>query len=131
MAMRNPKSRNTRETSLRHVWLAGLGLVSLVRHDAVDAAGRLLGEVAGARQQARGVIERARALMLAFAGGARRRFDPVFGHFDDGIGARFAPLMRKQALRPRAASIAGRKPAAKKRVHVAPVAPGRSRRGDS
>ena len=116
MAMRNPKSRNTRETSLRHVWLAGLGLVSLVRHDAVDAAGRLLREMAGARQQAHGVIARARSLMLAVAGGARRRFDPVFRHFDDGIGARFAPLLRKQALHPRATPSAGRKPAAKKRV---------------
>ena len=128
MAMRKPKSRNARETSLRHVWLAGLGLVSVVRHDAVDAAGRLLGEMAGARQHARGVIAPAGSLMLAFARGARRRCDPVIGHFDDGIGARFAPSLRRQALRPRSMPGAGRKPAAKKRVHAAR---GRSRRGDS
>ena len=130
MAMRKPQSRNARETSLRHVWLAGLGLVSVVRHDAVDAAGRVLVEVAGARQGARGVIERATSLMLALASGARRRFDPVFGHFDDGIGVRFAPLLRKQALRPRAAPHAGRKPAAKKRAQAARGQSGRGHRKD-
>lgn len=104
MAMRKFKSRKTSETGLRHVWLAGVGLVSVVGHGALSAGGRLLGEVAGVRQRARGAVERAGSRLLVHLG-------PIIAHLDDGIGARFAPALRKQVMRPRAAPRPRRKPA--------------------
>lgn len=106
MTMRKLNSRNAGETTLRHVWLAGLGLVSVVRHGALSAGGRLLGEVAGVRQRAGGVVERVRSQLLVHLG-------PIIAHLDDGIGARFAPALRKQVMRPRATAPPGRKPTAK------------------
>ena len=106
MAMRKLKSRNTGETSLRHVWLAGLGLVSVVGHGALSAGGRLLGKVAGVRQRAGGVVERAGSRLLAQLG-------PIIAQLEDGIGARFAPALRKQVMRPRATPRPRRKPAAR------------------
>lgn len=70
---------HARETTLRHLWLAGLGLVSLLRTSAVATRAR-----------------------MPAAGVARGRIRDAIALLDEGIGTRLAPLVRALALRPRA-----------------------------
>ena len=44
--------RKTPEPTLRHVWLAGLGLIAVARREAVGAANDALGKLQSARRQA-------------------------------------------------------------------------------
>jgi len=93
------QSRETREISLRHVWLASLGAAVVTRREArnavetaVDGAGKL----------------RSRAIRLAAGAGAiargslmtvREQVEPKIGRFGAGVEARLAPVLEKIGLR--------------------------------
>lgn len=108
MAIRTPKSRNTRQTTLRHVWLAALGVASLVHRDTFNTGDRMLAQAARLRQRARDAADLARSVL------ARGLLGPAIARFEDGLGTRLAPAMRKLALRPRAHPGKERRPVARK-----------------
>jgi hypothetical protein len=113
MGIRKPQSRNAGQTTLRHVWLAGLGVASLVRRDTIKTGDRVLAQAARMQQRARGVADLARRVL------ARGPLGPAIARFEDGIGTWLAPAMRKLALQPRANPGKQRRPAARKTARVA------------
>lgn len=129
MAMSKPQSRNAGETSLRHVWLAGLGLASVARREAINAGGRALADAASLQRRARDLAEDAKAKVLAGADSARDRLDPIVAKVNDAIGVRLAPVLEKLGLRPRGVLTVRRTPVAKSTARrVAPRQPRRSTR---
>lgn len=87
-----------RETTVRHLWLAGLGLVSLLRPGAV--APRAIPPMQA--RQWRHRVAADPSVTRAADGSARRRIRDAITLLDEGIGARLAPLLRTLALRPKA-----------------------------
>lgn len=118
MANSKTKPRKTGTTTLRHVWLAGLGAASLLRRDAVDIGGRVITEALRLQGQARDAGARTRSKLASAASGP---LGSIIAAFEDGIGTRFAPAMRKLALRPHATPGAGRKPVQSGRTRRAPA----------
>lgn len=113
------RSRNAGRTSLRHVWLAGLGLVSLLRREAVNANERALAETRRLQRRAGGLVSEARAQAIAGADTAREQLDPII--------ARIAPALEMLGLRS-LGSYLGRSPLPKKAARRA--ASGRARRSN-
>lgn len=122
MAIRRPGARNAGQTTLRHLWLAGLGVVSLVRRDTIDTGDRMLAQAARLEQRARGVADLARRVL------ARGPLGPAIARIEDGIGPRLAPAMRRLALRPRANPGKVRRPAAGKSARGAAASQSRRKR---
>lgn len=91
MVAMNPKSHASGETTLRHVWLAGLGLVAIGRREALARRARL---------KARADELRQRALRAADAAQSRIRgsVEPQVGRFSADIEARLAPVLEKLGL---------------------------------
>ena len=57
--------RKTPEPTLRHVWLAGLGLIAVARREAVGAANDALGKLQSARRQAEAMAGQAQRDVLS------------------------------------------------------------------
>jgi len=107
MATRKPESRNARQTTLRHVWLASLGVASLVRIDTINTRDRMLAKAGRLQQRASGFADLAGRVL------ARGPLGPAIAAIEDGVGTLLAPAMRKLALRPRAQPGKERQPARK------------------
>lgn len=101
MAAAKRKSNAASKTTLRHVWLAGLGLVAVSRREALAAPAR-----ASARLDA---LQR-RVQELAGSAGARvRQVEPCVVQFSSEVEARLAPVLDKLGLK--------QKPKAKRAAH--------------
>ncbi|GAA5074819.1 hypothetical protein [Lysobacter panacisoli] len=79
------------ETTLRHVWLASLGLLAIGQREAFAARGRLV---------ARAVDLEGRARAFAGSAGAQLRgqVEPTVVRFSADIEARLAPVLDKLGL---------------------------------
>jgi hypothetical protein len=91
MAAVNSKSHASGETTLRHLWLAGLGLVAVGRREALARRARLKARADELRQAAGGFAEEAQARI-------RGRMGSRAGRFSADIEARLAPVLEKLGL---------------------------------
>lgn len=111
------KSRAKRpEPTLRHVWLAGLGLVAVARREAATAANDAAARVFALRQQAGKLVSDTQANVLGGIASVREQGEARVGQFSADVEARLAPVLSKLGLKParKPAKPRARKAAAKK-----------------
>lgn len=85
------KFRANQETTLRHLWLASLGLLAVGQREAFAARGRLVARAAGLQERAREFAESAGAQL-------RGQVEPTVVRFSADIEARLAPVLDKLGL---------------------------------
>lgn len=103
-------ARKTPEPSLRHVWLAGLGLIAVARR---EAAGRL----EAVRRQAETFAGQAQRDVLDRLNEVREQGEARVGRFSAEVETRLEPVLAKLGLKKPA-----RKPATRTRKKPAPAA---------
>ncbi len=81
MATAKRKSHPANEITLRHLWLAGLGLAAVARREALGARLRVLEQVREVRASLRGQVE------------------PQVVKFSQDVEARLAPVLDKLGLK--------------------------------
>lgn len=107
----------TRTTTLRHLWLAGLGLAVVARREALAGAGRAAGQVDALQRRVRDLASDARGNVVGGIENVRGQVEPKVVQFSAEVEARLAPVLDKLGLKGQRKSRAqrkGRKPAAKK-----------------
>lgn len=98
MAASNHRSRRAGQAGLRHVWLAGLGLASVLRREAVNANERALAEARRLQRLAGGVIAEARSQVVAGVETAREQVEPIVAKVTNEMVLRVAPALEKMGL---------------------------------
>ena len=104
MAAKKTIRTHARETTLRHLWLAGLGAVAIARREALNAANDAAARMESLKQQAgKRAGETQANLRESFAsvfeqGGAQAE------RFSAEVEARLAPVLIKLGLRPQTRS---------------------------
>ncbi|MGH8079895.1 MAG: hypothetical protein ACREP7_04920 [Lysobacter sp.] len=118
-AVKRKKQAAASETTLRHLWLAGLGLAVIARREALAGAGRAAGRVEALQQRVRDLASDARSNVRGGIENVRDQVEPKVIKFSADVEARLAPVLDKLGLKtgnkPRAQR-KSRKPAAKKPV---------------
>ncbi|MEI2430303.1 hypothetical protein RDV84_17470 [Lysobacter yananisis] len=113
-------------TTLRHLWLAGLGLAAVARREALAGAGRAAGQVEALQRRVREAASDARGNVVDGIENVRGQVEPKVVQFSAEVEARLAPVLDKLGLKgqrkPRAQR-KGRKPAAKSKAPAARRAP--------
>jgi hypothetical protein len=124
MAVSKNKS-TANETTVRHLWLAGLGLVAVTRREAIATAGRVLDGVGGLKQRVECGAADAQVNIRHGLDGVRGQVEPKLAkirvaQFSAEVESRLSPVLVKLGLKPQAkAQRSSRKPAAKKAVRRA------------
>jgi hypothetical protein len=93
MAIVKRKPRAANQTTFRHVWLAGLGLVAVTRRQAVAAPARLAAQAEAAQRRMQELVGNAGA-------GVREQVEPRVVRFSAEVEARLAPVLDKLGLKP-------------------------------
>ena len=124
MAAKKKTKSKVQETTLRHLWLAGLGVAAVARREAVNAANDAVAKVASLKQQAGKFADETQANVLDGIASVREQGEAKASLFSAEVEARLAPVLVKLGLKPKAKKAArGRKPvkkAAAKRAHATP-----------
>ncbi len=110
-------TRKTPEPTLRHVWLAGLGLIAVARREAIGAANDALGKLQAARQQAEALAGQAQRDVLERLADVREQGEASVERFSADVEARLQPVLAKLGLKKpvrKTATRARKKPAAKR-----------------
>jgi hypothetical protein len=117
-------TRKTPEPTLRHVWLAGLGLIAVARREAVVAATDAVDRLHAARKQAGTSASQAQRDVLRRLAEVREQGEASVERFSADVEARLEPVLAKLGLkkpaRKKAAPRARKKPAAKRTRAAAP-----------
>ncbi len=110
-------ARKTPEPTLRHLWLAGFGLIAVVRREAIAAAAEVPGRLKAARARAEAVAGQAQRDVLG------RLADARTGRFSAEVETRLEPVLVKLGLKKpaRKPSARTRNKPATKRTRVAPA----------
>ncbi|WP_334179990.1 hypothetical protein [Pseudoxanthomonas sp.] len=121
------QTRKTPEPTLRHVWLAGLGLIAVARRETLGAAAEAVGKLQAVREQAEALAGQAQRDALARLANAREQGEASVERFSADVEARLQPVLAKLGLkkpaRTKAAPRARKKPAAKRTRAAAPRKP--------
>ncbi|CAN7357186.1 hypothetical protein LJR143_001897 [Pseudoxanthomonas sp. LjRoot143] len=110
-------TRKTPEPTLRHVWLAGLGLIAVARREAVAAATDASDRLQAARKQAETFAGQAQRDVLGRLAEVREQGEASVERFSADVEARLEPVLTKLGLKKparKAAPRARKKPAARK-----------------
>jgi hypothetical protein len=122
MAVSKNKS-TANETTVRHLWLAGLGLVAVTRREAIATAGRVLDGVGELKQRVERGAADAQVNIRHGLDGVRGQVELAkirVAQFSAEVESRLSPVLVKLGLKPQAkAQRSSRKPAAKKAVRRA------------
>jgi len=116
-------TRKTPEPTLRHAWLAGLGLIAVARREAAAAVADATGRLQAARRQAGALAGQAQRDVLDRLNEVREHGEARVGRFSAEVEGRLEPVLAKLGLKAPARKPAARtrkKPAAK-RARVAPA----------
>jgi hypothetical protein len=116
-------TRKTPEPTLRHVWLAGLGLIAVARREAVAAANEAADRLQVARAQAESFAGQAQRDVLGRLADVREQGEARVGRFSAEVETRLQPVLTKLGLKQparKAAPRARKKPAAM-RTRATPV----------
>jgi len=130
MAAPKRKTPANRETSLRHVWLAGLGLAVLARRQAMTTGDRVAGQADELKRRALALAGDARANVIGGLDLVRGQLEPRVVQFSAEVEARLAPVLDKLGLKdatPKTARTA-RKTAGKRSSRTASATKARPRR---
>ena len=101
MATVKRKSRPAKETTLRHLWLAGLGLVAIARREGFNAAGRAVERADRLQRRATRFVAQARQNARAQLDGVRGQVEPQVLKFSAQVERRLAPVLDKLGLSPK------------------------------
>ena len=114
MAAKKKTTPKSQATTLRHVWLAGLGLVAVARRETLNAANDAVAKVEAFKQQAGKLAGETQANVLDGIASVREQGEARVGQFSADVENRLAPVLVKLGLKPKpAAKKRGRKPAKK------------------
>lgn len=132
MATVKRKTRAAKETTLRHLWLAGLGLVAIARRGSLDAAGRAVERADALQRRAQKFVRETRGNVRAQLDNVRGQVEPRVVKFSAEVETRLAPVLDKLGLKPksprplrkaRKTAKAAKKPAPVRRATRKPVKP--------
>ena len=132
MATKKKTPSKAQETSLRHAWLAGLGLVAIARRETLNAANEATARIAALKQQAGKLADEAQSNVRDGIACAREQGEARVGQFSAEVEARLAPVLVKLGLKPKPKSkraTRSRKPVGKTATKRAPARKVASKRG--
>lgn len=122
MAAKKKTTPKSQETTLRHVWLAGLGLVAVARRETLNAANDAVAKVEAFKKQAGKLAGETQANVRGGIASVREQGEARVGQFSADVESRLAPVLVKLGLKPApAAKKRGRKPAKKVVAKRAPA----------
>ncbi|UOF16953.1 hypothetical protein IEQ11_10115 [Lysobacter capsici] len=98
-AVKRKKQAAASETTLRHFWLAGLGLAVIARREAIASAGRAAGSVQSLQQRVRDLAVDARSNVRGGIETVRDQVEPKVVKFSADVEARLAPVLDKLGLK--------------------------------
>ena len=101
MATVKRKTRAAKETTLRHLWLAGLGLVAIARRGSLDAAGRAVERADALQRRAQKFVRETRGNVRAQLDNVRGQVEPRVVKFSAEVETRLAPVLDKLGLKPK------------------------------
>ena len=114
MAAKKKTKSKVQETTLRHLWLAGLGVVAVARRETLNAANDAVAKVEALKKQANKFANEAQANVLGGIASVREQGEAKASQFSADVEARLAPVLVKLGLKPQAKKATrGRKPAKK------------------
>ena len=91
----------TPETSLRHLWLAGLGVVAIARRETRNAANDAVARIDALKQQAAKLAGEAQNNVRGGIASVREQGEARVGQFSADVEARLAPVLAKLGLKPK------------------------------
>lgn len=103
VAKKNPRA--SKETTLRHVWLAAIGAAVVARREARTAFEIAVEETGKLRERAIGFAADAQAVIRGGLMTVGEQVEPKLGKFGAEVETRLAPVLAKLGLKPQ-----GRKP---------------------
>lgn len=116
------KIKPKQETTLRHVWLAGLGVMAIARRETLNAANDAAARVGVLKKQAAKLADEAQNNVRDGIASARVQGEAKVGQFSADVEARLAPVLVKLGLKPKAKRVVrSRKPATKQAAKRAPA----------
>jgi len=128
---RNKPAAKSPTPTLRHVWLAGLGLAVVARREALASGVRALDRIGALQRRAQGLVADARDNVRDGIENVRGQVEPTVVKFSAEVEARLAPVLDKLGLkggkRQRRGARKAAKPAQARRAARKP-APRRARR---
>lgn len=104
MAAKKKIRSHARETTLRHLWLAGLGAVAIARREALNAANDATARMESLKQQAGKLAGETQAHLRESFASVREQGGTQAERFSVEVEARLAPVLIKLGLRPQARS---------------------------
>ena len=125
MAAKKKVKFNVQETTLRHRWLAGLGVFAVSRRETLNAANDAASKFGSLTTQAGKLASVAQANVRGSIASVREQGEAKASRFSADVEARLAPVLVKLGLKPKAKKATrGRKPVKKavaKRTRAAPA----------
>ena len=125
MAAKKKVKFNVQETTLRHLWLAGLGVVAVARRETLNAANDAAARFGSFTTQAGKLASDAKANVRGSISSVREQGEAKASRFSADVEARLAPVLVKLGLKPKAKKATrGRKPVKKavaKRTRATPA----------
>ncbi len=102
------------ETTFRHLWLAGLGAIAVVRRETRNLVDDTVARVESLKQQAGTLANEAQANVRDGIANVREQGEAKASQFSADVEARLAPVLVKLGLKPKAKKASrGRKPSKK------------------
>jgi hypothetical protein len=102
------------ETTLRHLWLAGLGAIAVARRESRNAANDAVARIGFLKQQAGKLANEAQTSLRGGIASVREQGESKASRFSADVEARLAPVLAKLGLKPQAKNAGrGRKPTRK------------------
>ena len=110
-AKKRTKTRSeAQETTFRHLWLAGLGAIAVVRRETRNVANDAVAKVESLKQQAGKLANDTQANVRDGIASVREQGEARASQFSADVEARLAPVLVKLGLKPKARKAArGRK----------------------
>ena len=118
MAAKKKTKTNSRakvqETTFRHLWLAGLGAIAVVRRETRNVVDDAVAKVESLKQQAGKLANDTQANVRDGIASVREQGEAKASQFSADVEARLAPVLEKLGLKPKAKKAArGRKSTSK------------------